>query len=57
MHIEKHEGTAVLTYFIILLILVISNLISKVDIISLIYLVVLLSCMIKFILIVNKNKK
>ena len=57
MHIEKHEGTAVLTYFIVLLILVISNLISKVDIISLIYLVVLLSCMIKFILIVNKNKK
>lgn len=57
MHIEKREGTAVLTYFIILLVLVISNLISKVDVISLIYLVVLLSCMIKFILIVNKNKK
>lgn len=57
MHIEKREGTAVLTYFIILLILVISNLISKVDIISLLYLVVLLSCMIKFILIVYKSKK
>ena len=57
MHIEKHEGTAVLTYFIVLLILVISNLISKVDILSLIYLIVLLSCMVKFILIVYKNEK
>ena len=57
MHIEKHEGTAILTYFLILLVLVIGKLISKVDIISLVYLVVLLSCIIKFILIFNENKK
>lgn len=57
MHIEKREGIAVLTYFLILLVFVVSNLISKADIVSVLYLAVLLGCIIKFILMVYLNKK
>ena len=57
MHVEKREGIIFLTYIIMLLVFVISKLISKIDVISIVYLVVLLSCMIKFIHIFYVDKK
>jgi len=57
MHMEKREEAAFLTYFGILLLLVINNVLIKADIVNIGYLVVVLSCVLKFILIANKNKK
>ena len=57
MHMEKREEAAFLIYFAILLVLVINDIISKVDIINLGYLIVVLSCVLKFVLIINKNEK
>ena len=57
MHMEKREETAFLGYFILLLLLVVTSMLSNIDIVNLGYLVVVLSCVLKFILIVNKNKK
>lgn len=54
---EKREEAAFLSYFAILLILVIDSILSKANIVNLGYLVVVLSCVLKFILIANKNKK
>ena len=57
MRVEKQEGTIILAYIILLLILVIGKLISKLDILSIVYLVVLLCCLIKFIRIFYMDKK
>ena len=57
MQMEKRDETAFLGYFAVLFLLVISSLISSVDIVNLVYLVVVLCCVLKFILIVNKNRK
>ena len=54
---ERRIETAYFSYFSILLLLVITSIISDIDVVSIGYLVVVLSCVIKFILIMNKNKK
>ena len=56
MHMLKHGETAFLIYFIMLLILIVNSMLSEVDIINMIYLLVVLSSCLKFILIVNKNE-
>ena len=52
---EKRRETAYLMYFVLLSFLVVGCINTNECIISLIYLVVVLSCVLKFILIVNKN--
>ena len=52
-----HVETAFLLYFVLLFLLVITAMFSDANIINLIYLVVVLCCSLKFILIVNKSKK
>ena len=54
---EKHRETAFVLYFIILLLLVISSIKIKLNIVNMVYLVVVLSCSLKFILIVNSDKR
>ena len=56
MHMERRIEAACFSYFSILLLLVITSIISNMDVVSIGYLVVVLSCVIKFILII-KNKK
>ena len=56
MQMEKHREAAFLIYFILLAILVVSSMLSNIDLVNIIYLVVVLSCFLKFILIVNKDK-
>lgn len=51
---EKHKETAVLGYFFILSMLGLCNL--DIDIIDLVYVVVVLCCSLKFLLIVNKSR-
>jgi len=57
MHMEKRMEAAFLGYFAILLLVVLTSMVSKIDIVSVGYLVVVLSCVLKFILIVSKSKK
>ena len=57
MHMEKRKEAAFLMYFLLLFLLVITSMVSNVDIVNLVYLVVVLCCVLKFILIVNKDKK
>jgi len=57
MHMRKYRESAFLIYFGLLLLLVVASVSTNVDIVSLGYLVVVLSCFLKFILIVNKSKK
>ena len=57
MQIEKHKEAAFLGYFVLLLLLVISSIKINITIVDMVYLVVVLSCSLKFILIVNKDKK
>ena len=57
MHMEKHEEAAFLGYFILLLLLVVTSMTSNIGIINLGYLIVVLCCSLKFILIVNRDKK
>lgn len=57
MHMEKREEAAFLGYFMLLIILVATSMTSDIDLINVVYLVVVLSCVLKFILIVNKSKK
>jgi hypothetical protein len=57
MQMEKHGEAAFLGYFVLLLLLVVTSMTSNIDIVNLVYLVVVLSCFLKFILIVNKDKK
>jgi len=56
MHMEKREEAAFLTYFAVLLIFVIDSIITKLNIVSVGYLIVVLSCVLKFFLIVKKEK-
>ncbi len=54
---EKRERTAFLGYFAVLFLMVISNLTVNFDVVGMVYLVVILFCALRFILIVNKYKK
>ena len=54
---EKREETAFLGYFAVLFILVVNSIINNMNIVNLVYLVVVLCCVLKFKLIVNKNRK
>ena len=57
MRMEKRQETAFLVYFVLLSLLVLASIRTNIDIVNLIYLVVVFSCTLKFILIVNKDKK
>ena len=57
MQMEKRGEAAFLGYFILLLSLVITSMKLEINIVNVVYLVVVLSCVLKFILIVSKNKK
>lgn len=57
MQMEKHRETAFVLYFILLLLLVVTSMKMDMNIVNMIYLVVVLSCSLKFVLIVNKNRK
>ena len=57
MHIEKRREVAFLGYFVLLLLLVVTGMKIKINVINMVYLVVVLSCFLKFILIVNNEKK
>lgn len=54
---EKREEAAFLGYFVTLILVVTTGMKINVNIFDLVYLVVVLCCVLKFILIVNKNKK
>ena len=57
MQMEKREETAFLGYFAVLFMLVVNSMITNMNIVNLVYLVVVLCCVLKFKLIVNKNRK
>ena len=57
MQMEKHKESAFVLYFILLLLLVVTSIKTNMNVINLVYLVVVLSCSLKFILIVNKDRK
>ena len=57
MQMEKHWETAFVLYFILLLLLVVTSMKMNMNIVNMIYLVVVLSCSLKFILIVNKDRR
>ena len=57
MQMEKHRETAFVLYFILLLLLVVTSMKMDMNIVNMIYLVVVLSCSLKFILIVNKDRR
>ena len=54
---EKHVETAVLLYFGLLLIMVVGNLLNKISLFDIVYLVVVLCCVLKYFIIVRDNKK
>ena len=55
MQMEKRDETAFLGYFAVLFLLVVSSLISSINMVNLVYLVVVLCCVLKFIFIINKK--
>ena len=57
MQMGKHRETPFVLYFILLLLLVVTSMKMDMNIVNMIYLVVVLSCSLKFVLIVNKNRK
>ena len=57
MQMEKHRESAFVLYFVLLLLLVFTSIETDMNVINLVYLVVVLSCSLKFILIVNKDRK
>lgn len=57
MQMEKRKESAFVLYFILLLLLVFTSIKTNMNVINLVYLVVVLSCSLKFILIVNKDRK
>lgn len=57
MHIIKREEVVFLSYFAILLLFVINIMMTNVTIISIAYLVVILISVLKFVFIVNYDKK
>ena len=56
MHMEKRGEAAFLTYCAVLVILAISHMISKANILTLGYLVVVLVCAFRFFLIMKKQR-
>ena len=54
---KKHAERAILIYFGVLLLMVISHLIRSKFVIDLVYLVVVVSCVLKFFIIVRDNKE
>lgn len=57
MQMEKHKEAAFLGYFVILLLLVFTSMSMDMNVVNLVYLVVVVCCSLKFILIVNKDRK
>lgn len=57
MHIIKREEVVFLSYFAILLLIVVNIMMTNVTIISVAYLVVILISVLKFVFIVNYDKK
>jgi len=57
MQNEKHLEASVIIYFGLLLILVIVNLCNHVDIIDMGYLLVVLCCALKFLMIIKSEQK
>ena len=57
IQMEKRQASAFLGYFMLLLLVVITGMKIDMNIINLGYLVVVLSCFLKFILIVNFDKR
>ena len=57
MQMEKHKEAAFLGYFVLLLFLVFTSMKMDMNLVNMVYLVVVLSCSLKFILIVNKKEK
>jgi len=57
MQMEKHSEAAFLIYFVLLLLLVTTGMFSEINIVNIVYLVVVVCCSLKFILIVNKDRK
>ena len=53
----KHLDSAVLIYLFLLLGLVVINLISKINLFDLVYLVVVLCCVFKYFIIVHDDRK
>lgn len=54
---EKRQEAAFLTYFVLLLFLVCTSMFIEMNIVNIVYLLVVVCCSLKFILIVNKDKK
>lgn len=54
---ERHKEAAFLGYFVILLLLVFTSMNMDMNVVNLVYLVVVVCCSLKFILIVNKDRK
>ena len=54
---EKRQEAAFDIYFVLLLLLVITSMNTDMNIVNIVYLVVVLCCSLKFVLIVNKSKK
>ena len=57
MDTKKHGYMAVLIYLILLLLFVIINLINKINLIDLGYLIVVVCCVLKFLIIVHSDKR
>ena len=57
IQMEKHKESAFVLYFSMLFILVVTSMNKCMNVVNMVYLVVVLSCSLKFILIVNKNKE
>ena len=57
IQMEKRKESAFVLYFTMLFILVVTSMNRCINIVNMVYLVVVLSCSLKFILIVNKNRE
>jgi hypothetical protein len=57
IQMEKHGVAAFLLYFLLLLMLVLMGIRVNISLLNIVYLVVVLSCSLKFILIINHDKK
>lgn len=57
MDTEKHLDAAILIYLFILLLFVGINLINKVNIFDVMYLVVVVCCVLKYFIIIRNNRK
>ena len=57
MQSDKHLDNAVLIYFIILIIFVICNIIKDIDFLDIVFLITLISSVIKYFIIVCEDRK